>query len=367
MDPLVQSSQKLQSRYGVQQSQFNRIGVGGGVASKPVAPPKGPDYLGNVFNSIRSGVGAIPGVIGGVANDWMKHAQTTGKGIAQFAPNVLFGVNTTQKDGKGGGYVPGVANLVAPWAAPLFQQQADANSAGRATFLDNAFSTPTAQIADVNRMIDQTGGKMTAQQHQLYNQELTNTSNNIVDPKEFALALGDVATTPFAFGKFQGVGKAGSLLSRAEGIMGATREAQTFLPTGGVDAAKTLIKAPFKQTLINQPNVESAINLPSQVANGQYKDAALNAGMFAVPAGLSAASTGGKAVAKFIGKNIFDTSGVFDAIKLKGDVSINKALIALKTEAKATKDPKMLRQAKLAENKLRILQDVLLQESGGNH
>lgn len=325
-------------------------------------------YLGNVFNSIKAGVGAVPGMVGGAANQWWKDAQTTGKGIAQFAPNVLFGANTAQKDGKGGGYVPGVANLVAPWASPLFQQQADANSAGKATFLDNALSTPYAQIADINNMIDKNKGKTTAAQHQLYNQELTGIGQNIVDPKTFNMALGNVASTPFAFGKFQGVGQAGSLLARAEGLLGASKGAQPFIDTIG-GTLKTIAKAPLKQELINKPNVEAGINIPGQLASGDYKGAALNAGSFFVPAAISLGGKGIKATTNFIGKNIFDTSGVFDKIVLKSGKTINQDMRAFAKEAAqvGSDNPKLARKATQMENKLRVLQDLVLQEHGGNH
>lgn len=353
------------------------------------APSTGGGFVGNILNSIKSGVGAIPGAVGGVANQWWKDAQTTGKGIAQFAPNVLFGANTGVKNGKSYGYVPGLANLVAPGLTPIFQKQADANSAGKATWLDNALATPYSQISDVNKNIDSQTAQLQAahrqfqagqinqaqynaaikgvQIQQAQNQPTLNSiGQNMVDPKQFALALGNVATTPFAFGKLQGVGAAGSVLARAEGLLGASKEAQPFLSTGVGDLAKTLIKAPLKQELINKPSVESAVNLPGQIANKQYKEAAMNAGMFAVPAALSGAATAGKAAAKFIGKNIFDTSGVFDRVIIKGGKTMNEGLTALKSEASAMKDPKLTRKVKQTENQLRILQDILLQEADGN-
>lgn len=106
MDPLVQSSQKLQSRYGVQQSQFNRIGVGGGVASKPVAAPKGPDYLGNVFNSIKSGVGAGAGAVGGFLHKslieepsaWGKYVGGNLNTFARVPLNAIQNYQQFQKD-----------------------------------------------------------------------------------------------------------------------------------------------------------------------------------------------------------------------------------------------------------------------------
>ena len=390
---LAQQSERLNQKYGTTTNihegwQVNQGTIG--TRAVPNVNTSSNNFLGNVFNSIKSGVQAVPGIVGGVANDWYKHAQTTGKGIAQFAPNILFGVNSVQKNGKGGGYVPGLAGLIAPWATPLMQKyQADPNSAGKASSLDEAFATPYAQISDVNKRIDnqtqqlqqahaafQRGQINQAQynaaikgvqiQQNLNAPTLNSIGQNMVNPKEFNYALADIATTPFAFGKFQGIGKAGSVLSRAEQIFGASKEAQPFLPTGVGDVAKTLIKAPFKQELINKPNVESAMELPSQIAQGHYKDAVMNAGSFLVPGVLAGGAKVGKAAGKFIGKNIFDTSGVFDIVKLKGDKSVNQALTALKSEAKTTKDAKILRQAKLTENKLRVLQDVLLQEANGN-
>lgn len=354
----------------------------GVVRAGSVAPsaPQGNNFVGSVLNSIRNGVGALPGIAGGVANQTWKDIVTTGRGIQQSLPNVLFGVNSAQKNGKGGGYVPGLAGLVAPWATPLMQHfQADPNSAGKATWLDKATGSTMGQVGQVGDMIDQTiqNKSLTpAQKQRLLQQQqgmLSNVNNfnvagqsGTVQPGEFNKALAATAALPFAFGKFEGVGQAGSVLSKAENILGATKEAQPFLPTGIGDVAKTLIEAPFKQELMVKPNAESLMAMPGQLKNGQYKDLAINAGTFLTPAALMAGKKGAEIAKSFIGKNIFDTSGVFDKVIIKGNKTMNQGLTALKNEAKATKDVKILRMAKQTENQMRILQDILLQEAGGN-
>lgn len=396
---LAQSTQNLQKKYNIDPGGYGVANAADNAYNtrKTQAAPAQQNYLGNVFNSLRSSVQSLPGIAGGMANDWMSDAQKAGKGIAQFAPNVLFGQNTsTDKTGKGGGYIPGLANLVAPGLSPFFQRQADANSRalheGKSTMLDDYFATPTAQLADANKVTNNTLGELKDARRKLdtgqiskgqfdavlkgvqmrqgmNSQNIQDVGKNIVDPKEFALALGNVATTPFAFGKFQAVGKAGTALSVAEKALGANKVAQPFLPTGARDVAATLLKAPLKQQLINKPNVESALTVPGQIAEGKYKDAALNAGSFFVPAGLAAGKKVAQGASNFVGKNIFDTSGVFDKIILKTGKTVNKEMRAFAKEAAQVgpDNPKLARKATQMENRLRQLQDIILQENKGNH
>lgn len=379
---LAQQTERLNQKYGTTTNihagwRPNTATIGTKANSTPVVSN---DYLGSVFNSIKNAASAGVGIAGGVANQTWKDIVTSGRGIQQSLPNILLGTNSFQKNGKGGGYVPGLAGLVAPWASPLMQRlQADPNSEGKATWLDKATGSTMGQVGQVSDMIDQTiqNKNLTPAQKQRLlqqQQEMLNNVNNFnvagqsgtVQPGEFNKAFAATAALPFAFGKFEGIGQAGSALSKAERILGASKEAQPFLPTGVGDIAKTLIKAPFKQELINKPNVESAMALPGQIQQGQYKDAALNAATFAVPAGLMAGKKGVEIAKSFIGKNIFDTSGVFDRVIIKGNKTMNQGLMALKNEANATKDGKILRMAKQTENQMRILQDILLKEAGGN-
>lgn len=363
----------------------------------PMANKPQDNFLGNVFNSIRSGVQAVPGMVGGEVNRTAGLFNTVGKGIAQYAPNVLFGQNTTtNKNGQGGGYIPGLANLVAPQLSSVFKMQADANSRalheGKSTALDDFFATPTAQLADANKVTNNTIGELKDARRKLdtgqiskgqfdavvkgvqmrqgmNSQNIQDIGKNIIDPKEFNMALAEVASMPFAFGKFQGVGKAGSALSLAEKALGASKEVQPFLPTGARDIAATLLKAPLKQTLINKPNVDSAMTIPGQIQEGKYKDAALNAGSFFVPAGLAVGKKVATGASNFVGKNIFDTSGVFDKIILKSGNTVNKEIRAFAKEAAQVgpDNPKLVRKATQMENKLRQLQDLALQENNGNH
>lgn len=382
---------RVLAKHGYSLDNNNTYAGGVHTFNSPIAPKQTqPDYLGGVFNSIRNGVQALPGIARNVAQDWMRDAQTTGKGIAQFAPQIALG--TSARIGGRDIPIPGLATLAAPALTPLSQWQIKANSEGKATVLDDALATPYAQIADVGKNTDKTMGDLKDARRKLDAGQITQAQfnavvkgtqirlagnkptldqigQNIVDPKQFAMSLGNVATTPFAFGKFQAVGKAGTALSLAEKALGASKEVQPFLPTGVRDIATTLLKAPLKQELINKPNVETALTVPGQIKSGDYKGAAMNAGSFFVPAALAVGGKVAKGASNFIGKNIFDTSGVFDKIVLKTGKTINQDMRAFAKEAAqvGTDNPKLAKKATQMENKLRILQDLVLQEYKGNH
>lgn len=118
--------------------------------------------------------------------------------------------------------------------------------------------------------------------------------------------------------------------------------------------------------LVTRPTIESLVQAPGNIggiAHGENVGAnALNLGGIAAPAIL----TGGQKVIK-AGKGIaqkafFNTAGVFDNIKLKDGKSVNQAFKEF-SSANIKSAPK---QVKKVENELRVMQDLALQEAGGN-
>lgn len=184
-----------------------------------------------------------------------------------------------------------------------------------------------------------------------------------VAPGDFVQGALTVGTLPFAAGKMQGLGYAGkgaglvgkvapsvvkSEALASKGLLGSQKIA------GGV--ASALVKAPFKQALITGPNAQVGSDLIMGAVEKDPSKFASAAAWAALPAGISLAGRGAKAL-KAGGKNLFfDSTGIFDNIQIKGGKSVTQSLDDL-----AKKDPDT---AKEYEKVLRIFQDNMVKQHG---
>lgn len=145
----------------------------------------------------------------------------------------------------------------------------------------------------------------------------------------------------------------------AEGTVGT---GQSFGKNGIVNIGGKLVR----NELITKPTAESIAQSPQDALNiikGQnVASSAFNLGSILAPAAITGGQKALKAGGGVAKKALFNTSGVFDNVKLKGNQSVNDAFKAFSSANKST-SPK---QVKKIENELRVIQDLVLQESKGN-
>lgn len=189
--------------------------------------------------------------------------------------------------------------------------------------------------------------------------------------RQYAQIAAPVVLTAATLGSGSG---AVSGIKAGKGVLNATRNAGVKLAEGtfgtgqsfGKNAVTNIGGKLVRNELVTRPTAESFAQAPQDVLDvikGQnVPGSAFNLGSILAPAALTGGQKALKAGSEVAKKAFFNTSGVFDNVKLKGNQSVNDAFNAY---SKANKElaPK---QVKKLENELRVIQDFLLQESNGN-
>ena len=354
--PLAQSTKNLQAKYNIDPSAYGSNALMEGAyntrkSSTSVQTNSNPGaFLGNIFNSIRNGVGAGAAGVGNVLKKtFYDEPAALGTAYGTKLMNMLT--------------APGQAKQANQNFRNVLDTATTNYKAGKLSFDDYS----RIMRSQANSTLDQVRGGEAAindftramtHRDSEYNAKalpVALTAGSLLAPMIKPIAIGSNAT------------KAGRVAQAGGNFVNDTFGfGKTFTSNPALQIAGKLAR----NELVVRPTVDSLVQAPQDINNlihgKDVGNSALNLAGIGAQAILTGGQKLGKVASKFIGKNIFDTSGVFDIVKLKGNKSVNQALTALKSEAKTTKDAKILRQAKLTENKLRVLQDVLLQEANGN-
>lgn len=142
----------------------------------------------------------------------------------------------------------------------------------------------------------------------------------------------------------------------------AASAAGKFLPNLIPEAVKAtplaLTRRAIATPALYVPAAQAALDVPGQVARGDYKNAAINAATSYTPQILSTAEKGLKWAGKAAKKAVYNTSGMFDNITLSGGKTVNQ----LFKETSKT-DPTT---AKKFETVLRQMQDYNMRDFKGD-
>jgi len=319
------------------------------------SPSQSNNYLGNVFNSIKSGIGAVGGAVGNAIVD-----------TAYRQPAALSDYIGTRV-GKAMG-APSTAKQAGENYKKVVFSATKSYQSGKLKYEDFKRITDSAK-----KMYDEQVGGAGKDVKELATLQLTPAYYKKAAPVALT-ALSLAAASPLAGSAAKGLGafgKSGGIVNKTA-IKAGSAVDSLFAPgqaltKGGNPLTQILNlggKLARKELVIN-PTLQSVGEVPGDINNlRQGKDIAGSLGSLAqvaTPAILSGGKKGIDIGKNALGKAIYDTSGMFDRVKLKGGVSVNEAFKAFKTELKD--NPKIV---KATENRLRQLQDIVLKESGGN-
>ena len=326
-----QDAEKLLQDFGVTPGTY--YGQNQSVNYNP-KPDTSNNFFKNVASSVGGGIVALPKIAGTAIDDLKNSFATAGKAITQG--------------------LPGIGSI-------------DREQKFRETRLKELDDKSAQALRDFK------GGKISKQRYKIItdfvNSELkslgedaTTSANDMVSPVDAAKAIATVGSLPFAAGRLNGVGvggKAGEVLGSLPGVSKAI-EATAAASSGNAakDALITGAKFIPKLALETAPTAQGIAGAISKPLVGDYKGAAVDAASTAIPAIFSAGERVLKGAAGAAKKALFNTSGVFDEIKVGGK-SVNRALkdVALKNPSKA----------KEFEDVLRVAQDNILTQFKGDH
>lgn len=319
-------------------------------------PSQGDNYLGNIFNSVKSGVSAIPGVIGNSLTEaFYKQPKALAEHIGSRVGNAIAAPKSIKMAGED------YKNTVSAAAKGFQSGKLKYEDFKRIT--DSARARYESQVGEGQKNVNEFG-KMALGVDTEYIKRAVPVATTAL-----SLGLGAPGVSSIASGA--GVVGKGGVATKAAVRAGSAVDS-LFAPgqtlTKGLNPASQLINVGGKlarNQLVAQPTIQSVGEVPGSINNlRQGKDIAGSLGSLAqvaTPAILSGGKKGIEIGKGIVGKAIYDTSGVFDKVKLKGGISVNNAFKAYKSELKDS--PKIV---KATENRLRQLQDIILKESGGN-
>lgn len=317
---------------------------------------QGNNFFGNVFNSIRAGVGGAANVIGQFAKKSLYDEPAALGNYLGSRVGATLGAGSRAKNAAEN------FKMVSSEATKNFRA-GKLSQSDYLRILDNAKKQYESQYK--GSLEDATAiPRIIGLADQEYNKKALPVALTALSIASPAIKGGSFANSA------SNLGKEGSVVNKVtKGVGGYVDSTlgtgKTLAGENGIGAFASVAGKVARVPLVVEPTIQGVTDikkLPEQIKNKDLIGIATGAGSLAIPAVLESGSKGLKIASKALSKNIFTTSGVFDNVILKGGKSVNQELKALSKELNSTNRKYVDRIV----GKLRVIQDMALQEAGGN-